>query len=182
MFMRGDELSLVEAAQVGDVDALDELMTHYRGKVISMVRSILGNCHDAEDACQEALLAASQGLSKLQSRDKFGSWLLGIAYRKAKDIQRRQFREQNARETLPNPVMRLTEVDRTDLNLTIFEVLSDLPEDQRVVLNLRYHNGLRYNEIAELMAVPVSTIRGAIYRGTKALREALKTSFENQGS
>ena len=75
--MRGDELSLVEAAQVGDVDALDELMTHYRGKVISMVRSILGNCHDAEDACQETMLAASQGLSKLQSRDKFGSWLLG---------------------------------------------------------------------------------------------------------
>jgi RNA polymerase sigma factor (sigma-70 family) len=180
--MRGDELTLVEAAQNGDAVALDDLLARYRGKVISMVRSILGNTHDAEDACQETLLAASQSLEKLQSKEKFSSWLLGIAYRRAKDLQRRQAREQNARDTLPVPIMRLTEVDRTDLNLTIFDVLSDLPEDQRVVLNLRYHGGLRYNEIADLMGVPVSTVRGAIYRGTKALREALKASFENQGS
>lgn len=180
--MRGDEQSLVEAAQNGDVASLDALLARYQGKVTSMVRSLLGNTHDAEDACQESLLAASQSIGKLQDKEKFGSWLLGIAYRKAKDLQRKQAREKNARDSIPAPVMQLAPVDRTDLNLTIFEVLSDLPEDQRVVLHLRYHGGLSYNEIAELMSVPVSTIRGAIYRGTKSLREALKASFENQGS
>jgi len=180
--MDAENSRLIEAALGGAEDALSELLERHRGPLTTMALSLLGNRHDAEDVCQETFLAVTrQGLGGLREPDRFRSWLLGIGYRKARDLQRRSVREREAIAALDPPGELLPEHSRTELNMAIAQVLSGLPGDVRTALNLRYHGGLSYGEIAALMEVPVSTVRGCLYRGTKKLRSDLKRALERQG-
>lgn len=174
--MVSDEHTLVGAARAGDSKALEELIQRYRPKALSLLRSLLGNTHDAEDACQETCLVATSAIGQLRQDHRFGAWFLSIAYRKACDIKRQQSRDHRALQYAANPAQ-LSPQDRSDIQLTLLQVFNELPEDQRTVLQLKYHGGLSYAEIADIVGVPVSTVRGVIYRGTKQLRDALKRSF-----
>lgn len=176
--MGADDRILVAAARTGNSQALEELIARYRGRVTSLVRGLLGDGHDAEDVCQETLLAASTDLESLRDDSRFGAWLMAIAVHKTRSFQRKRVRESEARENIPPRAPRLSERDQTELNLTLGQALATLPEDQRMALNLRYHSGLRYAEIAAIMDVPTSTVRGIIFRGTQQLRRHLKPSLQ----
>lgn len=177
--MGADDRVLVAAARTGNSQALEELIARYRGRVLSLVRSLLGDGHEAEDVCQEALLAASTELDNLRDDSRFGAWLMAIAVYKTRSLQRKRSRESEVQQSMPLPrPPRLSERDQTELNLTLGQALAALPEDQRIALNLRYHSGLRYAEVAAVMDVPTSTVRGLIFRGTQQLRRHLKPSLQ----
>lgn len=174
--MESEERSWLDRAQRGDKAALEALLGSTRAPVLSLLRSILGNVPDAEDACQEALMVASTNLSSLREGQRFLPWVIGIALHKARDIQRRDARERTHLSQLPPPSLRLAPDDRDERMLAVMNVLRSLPEEQRIAVNLKYHSGLRYAEIAELMAVPLSTVRGLLARATATLRQSLRDS------
>lgn len=172
--MEASERELVAAARRGDTSALATLLSRSQDKALAMLRAMLGHHADAEDACQDAFLAAAGSLPSLRDDQRFAAWLMGIAWRKGKDLQRKRAREREALAGAPAPaVVTLSEVDRTELNLTIGEALRELPEQQVTIVGLRFHAGLSYNEIAETLGVPTSTVRGALYRATRSLRQRL---------
>jgi RNA polymerase sigma-70 factor, ECF subfamily len=179
--MADQEQELLREARSGDQESLGRLLELHRRKVLAMLRARLGHNHDAEDACQDALLAASRTLDSLRDDQRFGAWLLGIAFRRGIDIQRKRGREQRAlRAQWPRPEA-LPSAQRTELNLTLIQALEQLPDDQRSVLALRYHGGLSYREIASVLDLPTSTVRGAIYRAMQRLRRDLRPSFDRTG-
>jgi RNA polymerase sigma-70 factor (ECF subfamily) len=177
------DLKLIQAAQEGDRQAFGQLVERFKGKVFAAALAISGNRDEARELTQETFVRALQGLPKLQEPERFPAWLRGIAHTAAKDGRRRTARDrrhtQAAGQLRPNQqgavdeaVAQREESDRAQALLA--DLVSALPEDVRVALDLRFREDLSYAQIGEAMGVPASTVRGLLYRGTKALRTKMR--------
>lgn len=191
-------IQLVVAAKAGDREAFASLVEKFRGGVFALAYSYLRDAEEAEDVAQETLVRAYQALGRLESPERFASWLGGIAAHAAVDrIRQRQIEGKLAAdpwkvkppEDIPGPSEEFSEMEeKRRLREAVEEVIQELPEDSRRALLLRVFNDLSYAEIGELTSVPVSTVRGQLYRATRYVRERLgrlgtrKGPFRDPGS
>ncbi|CAN5782659.1 hypothetical protein BH20ACT1_BH20ACT1_10250 [soil metagenome] len=144
-----------------------------------MAYRLTGNHADAQDLVQEVLLRVRRGLAGYRPGSLEG-WLSRITTNAFIDEVRRQGRRRS--EALPDdndPLMASSEdveatLAATTLPEEIQAALAALPEDFRVAVVLCDVVGLRYDEIAEQIGVPVGTVRSRIHRGRRALRERLE--------
>jgi RNA polymerase sigma-70 factor (ECF subfamily) len=137
---------------------------------------IAGNPADAADATQEALIAIVRGLSRFDGRASVRTWMYRVATNACLDELRRRGRR--PRPGLPDqaidqPGDRPSLEEAVTNRLTIDDALADLPEDFRVAVVLRDVQGMDYAQIAEVLQVPVGTVRSRIARGRQALAGAL---------
>jgi len=165
---------LVERAMAGDHDAFSELTHRSIAKLHAIARLILRDDELAEDATQEALVAAWRWLPRLRDPDRFEAWmrrlLVHACYRESTRSKRRRAVEATARplsDTTPDPS--LDSALRDELARG-FERLS--PE-QRALLVLRFYLGLSPQEIADVVGHPVGTVKSRLTRATQRLRAAL---------
>jgi RNA polymerase sigma-70 factor (ECF subfamily) len=171
---------LVAAAQRGDRSALDRLLRRHYDRIHGVCRRIAGSDRDADDAAQEAMIGIVRGLAKFDGRSAFSTWAYRIATNAALDELRRRRRrpalhvvsdDAPAAET-PDPAAERTieaVLDRGSLD----EALSELGEDFRVVVVLRDVADLDYAEIAEVLGIPVGTVKSRIARGRGQLAATL---------
>lgn len=181
------DVQLVEAAQNGDREAFGRLVEHYRGRVFAMAMAITSDAHEAQELTQETFVRALKNLPRLEAPDKFQPWLRGITHTISRDIRRRDARERRhvvaaaqerpvAAEAADAPV---SEDEATSAELAALAgLVATLPENIRVALDLKFREGLSYDEIGQTMGVPASTVRGLLYRGTKALRERMAPTLK----
>jgi RNA polymerase sigma-70 factor, ECF subfamily len=165
---------LVERAMGGDHDAFSELARVSVGRLLVIARLILHDEAAAEDATQEALVAAWRHIRGLRDPDRFGAWmhrlLVNECHREARGRQRLSKREVylpaiDASE--PDSVGQLMDRDQLDRGFRQLDV------DQRVVLVLYYYVGLRPEEAAEVLGLPPGTVRSRLHRAMQAMRAAL---------
>ena len=150
--------------------AVDALLERHYDRVHAICYRIAENGADADDACQEALLAIVKGLPRFDGRAAFKTWSYRVASNAALDEMRRKNRR-------PRPVVDLVnEEDRTSVvdqqvadRVSLEEALPQLPEEFRVPVVLRDVGGLDYAEIAEALSIPPGTVRSRIARGRKQL-------------
>jgi RNA polymerase sigma factor (sigma-70 family) len=176
-----EEAVLLKRACAGDLEAYNGLVVHYQGLVFSVCLRMLGERTAAEDAAQEAFIAAWRGLASL--RGAFRPWLLRIAANACTDALRRRGRRSAASlETAleagvpepPDPAV-LPE-DRAlegELRSRLESALLELPADQRLALVLCDVEGLDYAEIASATRISLGTVKSRISRGRARLRELL---------
>ena len=168
------------AAQGGDRSALDRLLRRHYDRVHAVCRRIAGSDRDADDATQEAMIGIVRGLAKFDGRSAFSTWAYRIATNAALDELRRRRRrpvlravtdDAPASETPDPSAERLVEavIDRGSLDAA----LADLGDDFRIVVVLRDVADLDYAEIAEVLQIPVGTVKSRIARGRSQLAEAL---------
>ena len=167
---------LVAAAQAGDRAALDALLRRHFDLIHAVCSRIAGNPADAADATQEALLAIVRGLPRFDRRAAAGTWMYRVATNACLDELRRRRRR-------PSPGLDDTVVDRPDPSpaldtsvtdrLTLDEAIARLPEDFRVAVVLRDVQGMDYAQIAEVLDIPIGTVRSRIARGRQALANDL---------
>jgi RNA polymerase sigma-70 factor (ECF subfamily) len=177
---------LVERAMAGDHDAFSELARVSIGRLYVVARLIVRDDDTAEDATQEALVAAWSDLGALRDPDRFDAWLHRLlvrsCYREAERRRRRGSVEVHV-PTLEAPVADSTTdlADRDQLE----RGFRRLDTDQRAVLVLHHYLGLSLDEAAEVLGVPPGTVRSRLHRATRSMRAALdadaRSTLMNEG-
>ena len=179
-----DEIDdLARRAQAGDVDALEVLLGAVQPRALGACRSVLPHLPDAEDACQEALLNVSRKIGSWHGRGRFTTWLHAVCVNSARSTYRRLKNqavpadptELTAAGPLERPDPRTTSViagTRLDL-LEAMEIIErDHPQLVQPLL-LRDVHGLAYDEIAQLLDLPLGTVKSQIHHGRKLTRPLL---------
>lgn len=175
-----DESSLIQAAQAGDREALDELLRSQLDRVYAVCRRMSSSEADAMDAAQEALITIARRIDRFDGRSKFSTWVYRVTTNACLDEIRRRKRRPDPNlpehhdEPDPEPAFseRLADRDR------LAEALADLPDTFKAPLVLRDVEGLDYAEIAEVLDLAPGTVRSRIARGRKRLAERLTTTSD----
>jgi len=177
-----DEQDLVARAVSGDRDALDTLLRAHVQRVHAVCLRMVGNHHDAMDASQHALIAAARAITRFDGRSSFSTWIHRIAVNASLDELRRRQRRPRPVEELPESQWSRDDVTGTDARMVIDAAMRTIPEEFRVALVLRDLVGYDYREIAELLDVPIGTVRSRIARGRAALSAQLGEPIDPSGT
>ena len=181
---------LVERAMAGDHDAFSELARASIDRLYVFARLILRDDGRAEDATQEALVAAWRRLDGLRDPDRFEAWLhkllVHACYREARRGRRQRNIEVHV-EALPMP--EAADSQGMDFDLADRDQLERgfrrLDVDQRTVLVMHYYLGFSLDAAAEVLGVPPGTVRSRLHRAINAMRAALEADARqpvlNQG-
>ena len=175
---RRDDDTLVAAAQTGDRAALEALLRRHYDRVHAVCRRIAGPTRDADDATQEAMISIVRGITRFDRRSAFSTWIYRIATNAALDELRRRQRRPALHvvaDEAPEVVDPLAErrVDGVVDRLSIDDALAALPDDFRAAVVLRDVADLDYAEIADVLGVPVGTVKSRIARGRGQLADLL---------
>ena len=174
-----DDASLVQAAQRGDRRALEQLLQRHDDRIHAVCRRITGQDADAADAAQEAMIAIVRSLAKFDGRASFGTWTYRIATNASLDeLRRRRRRPIPADPTShergePADAAASRRLDAVGERDALEGALAGLAEEFRVPVVLRDVADLDYAEIAEVLDVPIGTVKSRIARGRAALAAAL---------
>jgi RNA polymerase sigma-70 factor (ECF subfamily) len=173
----------VQDARRGDRQALEALLRRHHDRLHALCWRMTGNRADAADATQEALIAITRGLPRYDARARFGTWAYRVAINACIDELRKRRRRPEPMEAaqlgemgLPlardereqrGPDARV--VDR----MVIDDALRTLRPEFRAAVVLRDLCGLEYAEIAEVLGIPIGTVRSRLARGRGALADRL---------
>jgi RNA polymerase sigma-70 factor (ECF subfamily) len=191
--------ALVQRAQAGDRAALSALIQSQQTYVYSIAMSLMHNPADAADMTQEAFVRLLRSLGTYRGETKFTTWLYRLVTNICLDGMRRRGRPV---ESLDEPAggasgddaqsvgERLADNDRwthpeedIELRESAAEVraaLEQLPSAQRLALTLHYFQDMRYEDIAEVMGLPLNTVKSHIRRGKERLALVLSSPQEEQ--
>ena len=166
---------MVLTAQSGDREALEKLLHEQQPMVYAICRRIVCNEDDSRDATQNALVAIVRGLPKFQNQSKFSTWVYRIATNAALDeIKRRGRRplpQSYPQETQIMWAASPTEPHEVIDQINIDEALQEIPELFRTPMVLRDLLGCGYAEIANILGIPVGTVKSRIARGRNRMME-----------
>ncbi|HYH50539.1 MAG TPA: sigma-70 family RNA polymerase sigma factor [Acidimicrobiia bacterium] len=171
--------ALAAAANSGDRSALEVLLARHFDRVHAICRRVTGHSEDALDATQEALIAVTRGLHRYDGRSQFTTWLYRVATNAALDeLRRRKRRPEPAELTEDRPLRGATAAAPVEsavaARLDVDAALAGLSPEFRAAVVLRDLCDLDYAEIAEVLDVPIGTVRSRIARGRAAIAEQLR--------
>jgi RNA polymerase sigma-70 factor (ECF subfamily) len=170
------ETALGKAAR-GDQTGFAEIVREHQGMVFSIAYHFLRNNSLAEELAQEVFLHLYQNLSKIQSPAHLKYWLRRVTAHRCIDQSRRQkFRQEVALEEIPEPSIASSSPDLM-LSERLQKTIASLPEKQRMIVILRYQEELGPAEIAEVLKMPVNTVKSTLNRSLAELRKKLARSF-----
>lgn len=172
------DVALVERTRIqDDTQAFGELVRRHEGKVRALLmRLTRGNKSLADDLSQEVFLRAYRGLVGFEGRARFSTWLYRIGYN-AYLNHRSRSRElaslpegYESRVAAPESEQALV---RTDMRRDLEWAIAALPDRYRAVVTLYYLQDVSYPEIAEILSVPLGTVKTHLHRAKRMLRETL---------
>lgn len=190
--MSANDLTLVRRCQAGDIDAFGDLVARHQDRLYGTLVQILGSLEDARDVSQDAFALAYQKLGSFRGDSAFYSWLFRIAYNAAMTRRRKERRPRHAsiettrdqsgdepadQRPAADPAYSMQTEERQDM---VRRALDDLAEDYRTPLVLKEIDGLRYDEIAEIMDCPIGTVRSRIHRARQELRDKLSRTMKSE--
>ncbi len=167
--------TLVRQAQRGDRGAFDELVRRHRDRVYAVVLRLTRNPDDAEDALQETFISAYRGLGSFGSRARVSTWLYRIATNRALDvINRRKATTSLDAEEAPQVAAGSDDFEQAALRRALEQALARLPEEFRVAVVLSDVAGLTPTEMAEVLELPVGTMKSRVFRARAQLATMLR--------
>jgi RNA polymerase sigma factor (sigma-70 family) len=166
-----DEAALLRRVRAGDEQAFVDLITAHRSAAWAVCLRITGNAHDAEDALQEALVAAWRNIAGFRADARFSTWLFRIAANAALAVVRRrpatsELEVDNVSDRT-DPAQRVADAERVQA------ALMALPEAFRVALVLRIWGDFTYNDIAIHQGIPVQTVKSRLSRARSMVQDHL---------
>ncbi len=179
---RDQENLVLAAVRAGHTKRFEELVIAYQNRLFSAMLAVLGNRQDAEDVTQEAFTKAFLRLDAFQSRSSFFTWLHRIAFNLAIDLRRRDARARSAGRVsaeVANDELRSAELspaarsEQSETQRKIYEALAMIDPERRSVIALRDLQGMDYAEIAEVLEIPIGTVRSRLHRARTEMRDLL---------
>ena len=178
MVLEETERELVEACQRGEREAFRALFERHKGKVYSIALRYSGDAETAMDIAQETFLKLFSCIGSFRGASSFESWLYRLVVNSCLDQKRKTRRLMplvgELLDVLQAPGESMVEeVARAELGGRVRSAVGSLPADQRIVIVLRYTQGLSYDEIAEILGCSVGTIASRLSRAHKVLERRL---------
>jgi RNA polymerase sigma-70 factor (ECF subfamily) len=182
--IRTDE-ELVARATAGDVDSFNQLGSRWERTIYALAYRTLGREEDARDVVQEAFLRAYRGLRGFKGEAKFSSWLYRITLNLCRDWIRRERRAPVVQPPEGTDAVDLADaqaaptesvedlVARREMSRAVSRAMAELPEEQRTAIMLKEYHGLTFQEIADQLNCPLSTVKTRLYQGLSVLRRRL---------
>lgn len=174
------EATLIKQVLNGRRECYRPLVEKYQKKVYLLACSMLNHSAEAQDIAQESFLLAYKNLHDLKDWSKYGSWLFGITRNlcyttlRNRKVQPKSL-DEISYEYLTNVVpMRPTEEDGIDLIDTMLKKLDLLPDKYRILIRLKYLEDYSYQEISEMLDIPVDRVRSRLFEGRRMLRERIE--------
>jgi len=182
-----DERHLIARVQAGDASAYEPLVLTHQDRIFTMVRRMVGNHEDACDLTQEAFVSAYRALRKFRAESSFHTWLYRIAVNTVISFRRRR-----RNVTLFSSLSKNDDCDRDDpldpadhnpgpaeaaevaeRQRAVLDATEQLDPEFRDAIVLRDLQGCSYDEMVEILACPMGTVKSRIHRGRLALKELL---------
>ena len=176
--------TLIDQCLAGRREAFGQLVERYQHRLYHGLLHALGSAEDAQDIAQEAFVHAFEKLSSFKGEAAFYSWLFRIALNASVSARRKTRRmsasvetrrdESGLEPTDENPASEPSyAMDVSDRQRLVRQALSELSEEFRTALVLKEMDGMSYEEIAEVIEVPLGTVRSRIHRARLELRAKL---------
>ena len=177
-----DDAQLISEALAGKSAAFGRLVLKYQDRLYNTIVHVAGSTEDARDVVQDAFVQAFVKLDTFQQSSAFYTWLYRIAFNVAASHRRRkrptrsveQARRASGQEpidTQKSPQERLEQLERSR---QVHRAIAELTAEHRSVLVLREIDGCCYETIAEVLDLPIGTVRSRLHRARVQLRELLK--------
>lgn len=178
-----EEQKLIDCILQGESERFQMLVDAYQNRIFRGAYAILGNEQDAEDVTQETFLTAFRKLNQFQHRSSFFTWLYRISYNLAIDVQRRTVRtrqrlgnqygdddctESQGCDAAPDQALLAQETTQQ-----VRLALAKLDAERRSIIVMRDIDGLDYSEIANILDLPIGTVRSRLHRARLELREIM---------
>ncbi len=184
---RQEDRALINAALKGDERAFESILNRYRNLVFTIMLKMVRNPQEAEDLTQEAFMKAFNSLSSFNDEFAFSTWLMKIATNNCIDFLRKrklktysihqpiQYKDEQIEIDLPDaepgPEKILLQEERKRM---IEEAIEELPPRYRYVVMLRHKEEKSYEEISEILNLPLGTVKAQIFRAREMLNKKLK--------
>jgi RNA polymerase sigma-70 factor, ECF subfamily len=176
---------LVARSTGGDLDSFNQLVLRWERPIYALAYRVIGREDDARDVAQEAFLRAFRGLGGFKGEAKFSSWLYRITLNLCRDWIRRQRRAPVSQAPEGIDIIELAGegdpgesiedlVARRQLGRAVGKIMALLPEEQRTAIILKEYHGLTFQEIADMLECPLSTVKTRLYQGLTVLRRQLQ--------
>jgi RNA polymerase sigma-70 factor, ECF subfamily len=181
-----DDAQLIDDTLAGNSSAFGRLVTRYQDRLYNTLVHVVGSTDEAYDVVQDAFVQAYLKLRSFKHNSAFYTWLYRIAFNLAISRRRRhkpttsieQSRELTGGEPISHDDAPADPLDREERVQQVRAALSNLSEEFRTVLVLREIDGCCYETIAEVLELPVGTVRSRLHRARLELREQLKEVFQ----
>lgn len=167
-----EDIQSVQRILAGDKQAYIDIINKYKNPMYATVLRMTKNPETAQDLLQEAFIKVYEQLKKYDQKGSFKSWIYKVAINHCLDqLRKKQIRigqveeEQLTNSTTPEVVFLKKEKSRE-----LERLLSGLPEDERIILLLRYANELSYEEICNTLSISLADVRNKLHRAKKKLR------------
>ncbi len=187
-----DDRQLIERCRGGDREAFDELVRRYEKQAYNLAYRLSGNYDDASDVVVEAFVRVFQGLHTFRGEANFGTWLHRVVVNTFLDIRKRSKGRQNVsleeqieldgdtltrqiEDTSPGPEELVEQEEREEV---LQRAISQLSPERRILIVLYHFENRSYEEIAQMLNLPVGTVKSRLNRARLALREILEPSRE----
>lgn len=176
---------MVERALSGDPEAFGEVVCRWERRIFALSFGMLGREEDARDATQETFLAAFRNLRGFRGEAKVSSWLHRIAVNQCITRQRRaKVRSETALEdeaeknaavfALPSEVSPARAAEHRQISVAVRKAVSALPADLRQVVVMKEFEELTFQEISDVLDVPLSTVKSRLYTALRQLQLRLQ--------
>jgi RNA polymerase sigma-70 factor, ECF subfamily len=171
-----------EAANAANRREFEERLAECGPLAFRVARGVLRNTADAEDVAQEALLRAYRRFDRLRDRQRFRSWLVRITFRLALDRARSAKRREQREALWAQPVPRPSTEDLAascEFQAYLARAVDELSPKLRLVLLLAAMEGHTLDEVAELLGLPIGTVKSRLFLARKQLAEKLRCYVKN---
>jgi len=178
---------LVKLARKGDQHAFAEIVSLYKDKLYQLAYRMTGNRQEAEDVVQETFLRVYKNLDQFDDKQKFSTWIYRIATNQCIDRLRKKRKvysldaESSEHEGLDGYDMMPSdnrtpesELLLSETQILVQKALETLPPKYKSVMILRYMQDLSLQEIAEVLDMPVTTVKTRVHRGREFMRKRLE--------
>ena len=172
IFREVEDRDLIAKARRGNVDAYNVLVSRWEKRVFNYLLRLVGDREDALDLSQDVFLKAYQNLRKLEDAGKFTGWLFRIAHNEAYSLLRKR-RPDGEILREPKTGEASARMFPMELSLAVQSAISRLSHDQREAVLLKVYQGFKFEEMAEILSCPVSTVKSRLYTALDLLKQTL---------
>ena len=180
--MELSDTQIIERTLGGEPEAFNFLVRRWERQIYGLTLRMLGRDEDAKDATQETFLSAYRNLPKFRGEAKFSSWIYRIALnicntrlrsRSKVTFSLEEEREATGFELTDESVDLAGNLQQKQVATQVRRALGGLPAEMRQVIVMKEYEGLKFSEIAEILGIPISTVKTRMYTGLAELRKRL---------
>jgi len=175
IFRAVEDADLIARVRRSDIEAFNHLVSRWEKRVFNYLLRLTGNPDDSLDLSQDVFLKAYQNIRRLDDAARFGPWLFRIAHNEAYSL----FRKRRPESDFEDAELIEREPARSaapDLTIAVGAALDRLTPEQREAVVLKVYEGFKFDEIAEILGTPVSTIKSRLYTALDLLKTELAPS------